>query len=157
MSESDPEDLSNAPDRFLPPRVEIFRLDISQLAMNAKIQTSREREQECADALSRLAFILREHRASARRIGTPLDDEAVRAILQALRAESYGDDYHAFLQHPDPIEAFLRKALFADLLEEAGKIFYAYRRDAGASQPITLDPVFWRKILDAFDRWLDEL
>jgi hypothetical protein len=78
-----------------------------------------------------LLAIVREHRASSRRIGSPLDERALRAVFDALRVESLGGDPRALLQHPDPVAAWLRQALFEDLLEVPGTLRMAEpdRRD----------------------------
>lgn len=102
---------------FLPPRIEILRLDFSRFARSATTQVTREREAEVGRVVSRLLAIVREHRASARRVGSPLDQRDLKAVVEALRIESSGGDPRPLLHHPEPVAAWLRQALFEDLLE----------------------------------------
>jgi hypothetical protein len=107
---------------FLPPHVEILRLDFSRLGRPARPLPIEDREAETRRVVHHLSAIVRGHRASARRIGSPLDDWALRAVFDALRVESLGGDPRALLQHPDPVAAWLRQALFEDLLEVPGML-----------------------------------
>lgn len=102
---------------FLPPRVEILRLDFSRFARSATTQVTREREAEVGRVVSRLLAIVREHRASARRVGSPLGQRDLKAVVEALRIESSGGDPRPLLHHPEPVATWLRQALFEDLLE----------------------------------------
>lgn len=90
---------------FLPPRIEILRLDFSRFARSATTQVTREREAEVGRVVSRLLAIVREHRASARRVGSPLDQRDLKAVVEALRVESSGGDPRPFLHHPEPVAA----------------------------------------------------
>ena len=112
-----PEPLPREQRSFLTPRVEILRLDFSRLGRSARPLPIEDREAETRRVVHHLSAIVREHRASARRIGSPLDEWALRAVFDALRVESLGGDPRSLLQHPDPVAAWLRQALFEDLLE----------------------------------------
>lgn len=104
---------------FLPPRVEILRLDFSRIHRPAPAQVTPDQEAGIGPVVMRLLAIVREHRASARRVGSPLEERDLEAVFEALRIESYGGDPRPFLRHSDPVAAWLRRALFDDLLEVA--------------------------------------
>jgi hypothetical protein len=126
-----PDSLPREERSFLTPRVEILRLDFSRLGRPARPLTIEDREAETRRGVQHLLAIVREHRASARRIGSPLDDWALRAVFDALRVESLGGDPQSLLHHPEPVAAWLRQALFEDLLEVPGTLRMAEpdRRD----------------------------
>lgn len=112
-----PEPLPREERSFLTPRVEILRLDFSRLGRPASSQPIGDRAVESGRVVKHLLAIVREHRASSRRIGSPLDECALRAVFDALRVESLDGDPRELLQHPDLVAAWLRQALFEDLLE----------------------------------------
>lgn len=105
---------------FLTPRVEILRLDFLRLGRPARPLPIEDLPAEARRIVHHLSAIVREHRASARRIGSPLDEWALRAVFDALRVDSLGGNSQTLLQHPDPVAAWLRQALFEDLLEVPG-------------------------------------
>lgn len=132
---------------FLPPRVELLRLDFSKLGRPARLQPIADRDVESGRVVRHLLAIVREHRASARRIGSPLDEGALRAVFDALRVESLGGDPRALLQHPDPVAAWLRQALFEDLLEVPGNLFSTTRLDEETVRYEAMEAAFWRECL----------
>lgn len=141
---------------FLPPRVEILRLDFSRFSRSTPTQVTRERETEVGRVVSRLLAIVREQRASARRVGSPLDEEDLEDILEALRIESFGGDPRPLLHHPDPVAAWLRQALFEDLLEEPGNVIFTTRIDDETIRYETMEASFWRECLEELgDRILE--
>lgn len=136
-----PEPISDGKRCFLPPRTEILRLDLSKLARQSSRQPIADRAAESVGVVRHLLAVVREHRASARRIGSPLYEGALRAVFDALRVESLGGDPRALLQHSDPIAAWLWQALFEDLLEAAGRF---------ASSAL------WRRSLDELEEKVTE-
>lgn len=139
---------------FLPPRVEILRLDFSRLGLPARLLPIEDREAETRRVVHHLSAIVREHRASARRIGSPLDDWALRAVFDALRVESLGGDPRALLQHPDPVAAWLRQALFEDLLEVPSNVFFTTRLDEETVRYEAMEAAFWRECLE---EWVEQV
>lgn len=69
-----PEPLPREQRSFLTPRVEILRLDFSRLGRDVRPMPIEDRGDETRRVVHHLSAIVREHRASARRIGSPLDD-----------------------------------------------------------------------------------
>lgn len=116
-----PEPLPCEQRSFLTPRVEILRLDFSRLGRPDRSGTIEDRAAEARRIVHHLSAIVREHRASARRIGSPLDEWALHAVFDALRVESLGGDTQSLLQLPTR-RRLLRQALFEDLLEVPGLI-----------------------------------
>jgi hypothetical protein len=146
--ESLPEEKRRA---FLPPHVEILRLDFSRLGRPARSQPIGDRPVESGRVVKHLLAIVREHRASSRRIGSPLDERALRAVFYALRVESLGGDPRALLQHPEPVAAWLRQALFEDLLEVLGAVFFTTRLDENSIRYKALKVAFWQECLAIFE------
>ena len=132
---------------FLRPHAEILRLDLSKLGRPARHQPIADRDVESRRVVRHLLAIVREHRASSRRIGSPLDEGALRAVFDALRVESLGGDPRALLQHPDPVAAWLRQALFEDLLEVLGAVFFTTRLDENSIRYKALKVAFWQECL----------
>lgn len=99
----------------------------------------------------RLLPIVREHRASARRVGSPFDDTDLRAVFYALRVESLGGDPQTLLQHPDAVAAWLRRALYQDLLEEPSNVFFTTQIDEDTVHYDTMDAAFWRECLEELE------
>lgn len=132
---------------FLPPRIEILRLDFSRFSRSAPTQVTRERGAEVGRVVSRLLAIVREHRASARRVGSPLDDRDLEAVIEALRVESSGGDPRPLLHHPEPVATWLRQALFEDLLEEPSNVFFTTRIDDETMRYEAMEAAFWRECL----------
>jgi hypothetical protein len=132
---------------FLPPHAEILRLDLSKLGRPARRQPIADRDVESGRVVRHLLAIVREHRASSRRIGSPLDEGALRAVFDALRVESLGGDPRALLQHPDPVAAWLRQALFEDLLEVPSNVFFTTRLDEETVRYEAMEAAFWRECL----------
>lgn len=132
---------------FLRPRVEILRLDFSRLGKNARPQSVEDRATEIGRVARHLLAIVREHCASARRVGSPLDREAVETVVEALRTESFGRDPRPLLRHPDPVAAWLREALFEDLLEVPGNVFFTTHLDEGTIRYEAMESSFWRECL----------
>lgn len=141
---------------FLPPRVEILRLDFSKFARSTPTQVTRGGEAEVGRFVSRLLAIVREHRASARRVGSPLDEEDLEDILEALRIESFGGDPRPLLHHPEPVAAWLRRALFEDLLEEPGNVFFTTRIDDETIRHEVMEADFWRECLEELGNRIPE-
>jgi hypothetical protein len=133
--------------RFLPPRVEILRLDFSRRGKPAREQARDDRDGEIARVVKRLLAIVREHRASARRVGSPLGRDALRTILQALRIESFGGDPRPLLHHRDPVAAYLRESLFQELLEEPSNVLFTTRLDDETVRYEAMEAAFWRECL----------
>ncbi len=146
-----PEPLPREQRSFLTPRVEILRLDFSRLGRPARPLTIEDREAETRRGVQHLLAIVREHRASARRIGSPLDDWALRAVFDALRVESLGGDPQSLLHHPEPVAAWLRQALFEDLLEVLGAVFFTTRLDENSICYKALKVAFWQECLAIFE------
>lgn len=149
-----PEPLPREQRSFLTPRVEILRLDFSRLGRPARPLPIEDREAETRRVVHHLSAIVREHRASARRIGSPLDDRALRAVFDALRVESLGGDPQSLLQHPEPVAAWLRQALFEDLLEVPGNVFFTTRLDEETVRYEAMEAAFWRECLE---EWVEQV
>jgi hypothetical protein len=137
--------------RFRLPRVEILRLDFSKRSPRRPSEPVEDRGAECDRVLRRLLAILREHRASARRVGSPLDREAVLTVIAALRLESFGGDPRHLLRHPDPVAAWLRETLYQDLLEEPSNVLFTTRIDDETVRYEAMAPAFWRECLEALE------
>lgn len=142
-----PESVSREKRSFLPPRVEILRLDFSHLGRPVRPQPMEDRGLECGRVVNRLLAIVREHRMSARRVGSPLDDGTIHAILDALRVESLGGDPRFLLRHPDPVASWLRESLYQELLEEPGNVLFTTRIDDKTVRYEAMEPSFWRECL----------
>ena len=142
-----PDSLPGERRTFLPPHAWILRLDLSQLGRPIRPRAIEDRAAETARMVRRLLAIVREHRVSARRVGSPFDDTALRAVLYALRVESLGGDPQALLQDPDPVGAWLRQALFQDLLEEPSNVFFTTRIDEDTVRYEAMEAAFWRECL----------
>ena len=149
-----PDSLPREERSFLTPRVEILRLDFSRLGRPARPLTIEDRDVESGRVVKHLLAIVREHRASARRIGSPLDDWALRAVFDALRVESLGGDPRSLLQHPDPVAAWLRQALFEDLLEVSSNVFFTTRLDEETVRYEAMEAAFWRECLE---EWVEQV
>jgi hypothetical protein len=149
-----PEPLPREQRSFLTPRVEILRLDFSRLDRPARPRPIEDREAETRRVVHHLSAIVREHRASARRIGSPLDDWALRAVFDALRVESLGGDPQSLLQHPEPVAAWLRQALFEDLLEVPSNVFLTTRLDEETVRYEAMEAAFWRECLE---EWVEQV
>ncbi len=141
------ETVPQEPRCFLPPRVEILRLDFSRLGRPARSQPIDDRDGEGERIVRRLLALVREHRASARRIGSPLDRDALLRIVEALRIESFGGDPQALLRHEDPIAAYLRQALFQELLEEPSNVLFTTQLDEETIRYEAMETAFWRECL----------
>lgn len=141
---------------FLPPRVEILRLDFSRLARPVPVQAVEGRDDEVGRVVKRLLAILREYRGSARRVGSPLDGAALREVVQALRIESFGGDHRALLHHPDPVAAWLRASLFQELVEEPSNVLFTTRLDEETVRYEAMETAFWRECLAALEERLPE-
>jgi hypothetical protein len=151
-----PEPLPREQRSFLTPRVEILRLDFSRFSRSTSTQVTRERETEVGRVVSRLLAIVREQRASARRVGSPLDEEDLEDILEALRIESFGGDPRPLLHHPDPVAAWLRQVIFEDLLEVLGNFFLTTPLDEETVRYEAMEAAFWRECLEELgDRILE--
>lgn len=155
MMENNTGDRSIPSRRFLPPRVEILRLDLSHHRKRPAARPVENRDDECTRVVARLHSIVREHRTSARRIGTPLDNRSLQNIIAALHAESYGADYRPYLEHPDPVADFLRNALFNDLLEVPCTLLFTTRSGTGTNSYKTMAPSLWRECLSLLMQRLD--
>ena len=142
--------------RFLPPRVEILRLDFSRRGKPLSAQAAEDRDAEIGRVVKRLLAIVREHRASARRVGSPLDREALDSVLEALRTESFGGDPRSRLHHADPVAAWLRRALFEDLLEEPSNVLFTTRIDDETIRYEAMEAAFWRECLAELGHRLTE-
>ena len=149
-----PDSLPREERSFLTPRVEILRLDFSRLGRPDRPLTIGDRAVESGRVVKHLLAIVREHRASARRIGSPLDDWALRAVFDALRVESLGGDPQSLLQHPEPVAAWLRQALFEDLLEVLGAVFFTTRLDEETVRYEAMEAAFWRECLE---EWVEQV
>lgn len=141
--------------RFRSPYLEILRLDLSRRGKGPIPRPIENRDSECKRIVARLHSIVREHRASARRIGTPLGDTILKNILKALVAESYGNDFRPFLRSTDPVESFLCVVLFDDLLELPGNILFTSRSGTGATRYSTMESSRWRDCLNELAQRLD--
>lgn len=139
---------------FLTPRVEILRLDFSKLGKPARPRAVEDRGAEIGRIVKRLLAIVREHRASARRIGSPLDTKAVETVVEALRIESLGGDPGPLLHDSDPVATWLRQALFEDLLEEPSNIFFTTVIDDETIRYEAMDAEFWRECLGGLEERL---
>jgi hypothetical protein len=137
---------------FGAPAAEILRLDFSKLGKPATAQPIEDRLVEARRVVKRLIAIIREHRASARRVGSPLDDEALGLVVRALRVESLGGDYRPLLQHDDPVTAWLWDSLFQELLEEPGNILFTTRVDDEMVRYEAMEAAFWRECLELLER-----
>lgn len=144
-----PDPISDGKRCFLPPRTEILRLDLSKLARQSSRQPIADRAAESGRVVRHLLAIVREHRASARRIGSPLDRESLEAVLEALRIESRGGDPRHLLEHSDPVAAWLRRALFEDLLEVPSNVLYTTQVDDETIRYEAMEAGFWRECLRA--------
>lgn len=133
---------------FLRPCVEILRLDFSRLGRAVRPMPIEDRGDETRRVVHHLSAIVREHRASARRIGSPLDDWALRAVFDALRIDSLGGDPQPHLRHPDPVAAWLRQVLFEDLREATSKVFFTTRIDQETIRHEAMEAAFWRECLE---------
>ena len=136
---------------FGSPAAEILRLDFSKLGNPAEAQPIEDRRAEARRVVTRLEAILRDHRASARRVGSPLNDETITTVIQALRIESLGGDYHPLLRHDDPIAAYLRQSLFDELLEEPSNILFTTQIDDETIRYEAMESAFWRECLKALE------
>ncbi len=143
-----PESLPREQRSFLTPRVEILRLDFSRLGRPARPLPIKDRDAETRRVVHHLSAIVREHRASSRRIGSPLDECALRAVFDALRVESLDGDPQSLLQHPEPVAAWLRQALFEDLLEVPGNVFFTTHLDEETVRYEAMEVGFWRDCLE---------
>ncbi len=132
---------------FLPSHTEILRLDFSRLERPARLQSIGDHSGEGERIVRRLLAIVREHRASARRIGSPLGRDELLGIVEALRIESSGGDWRPWLRHPDPVAAYLREALFQELLEESGHVLFTTRIDGETTRYETMEKRLWRECL----------
>lgn len=132
---------------FRPPRVEILRLDFSRREKPGRTQALSDREGEVARVVKRLLATVREYRASARRVGSPLDRTALGMIVEALRLESFGGDPRPLLHHPEPVAAWLRQSLFQELLEEPGNVLFTTRIDDETIRYEAMEVAFWRECL----------
>lgn len=141
---------------FSTPAAEIMRLDFSKFGKPAAAQPIEDRLVEARRVVRRLIAIVREHRASARRVGSPLDDEALGVVLRALRVESLGGDHHPLLQHDDPVAAWLRNSLFQELLEEPSNILFTTRVDDETVRYEAMEVAFWRECLQLLEKQLVE-
>jgi len=137
--------------RFLPPQVEILRLDFSKLARRNPPQGIEDRGAERERVVRRLLAIVREHRASARRVGSPLGRETLQTIIEALRLESFGGDPRPLLRHRDPVAAWLRESLFQELLEEPSNVLFTTRLDDETVRYEAMETAFWRECLEALE------
>ena len=137
---------------FGAPAAEILRLDFSKLGKPAVAQPIEDRLVEARRDVKRLIAIVHEHRASARRVGSPLDDDALGVVLRALWVESLGGDYRPLLQHDDPVAAWLRGSLFQELLEEPGNILFTTRVDDETIRYEAMESAFWRECLELLER-----
>ena len=136
---------------FGAPAAEILRLDFSNLGKPAAAQPIEDRLVEARRVVKRLIVIVREHRASARRVGSPLDDEALGSVLRALWVESLGGDYRPLLQHDDPVASWLRDSLFHELLEAPGNILFTTRVDDETVRYEAIKAAFWRECLELLE------
>lgn len=141
---------------FGAPAAEILRLDFSKLGKPSSPQPIEDRLVEAHRIVKRLIAIVREHRASALRVGSPLDDEALGIIFRALRVESLGGDYRPLLQHEDPVAAWLRNSLFQELLEEPSNILFTTRVDDETVRYEAMEAAFWRECLQLLEKQLME-
>lgn len=132
---------------FLPPRIEILRLDFSLRERSPRTQSIGDREAEVERVVKRLHAIVREHRASARRVGSPFGSTDLEMIVEALRIESFGGDPRPLLHHPDPVAAWLRQSLFQELLEEPSNILFTTRIDDETIRYEAMEAAFWRECL----------
>jgi hypothetical protein len=142
-----PESLPREQRSFLTPRVEILRLDFSLRERSPRTQLVGDREVEVERVVKRMHAIVREHRASARRVGSPLGSKDLEMIVEALRIESFGGDPRPFLHHPDPVAAWLRQSLFQELLEEPSNTLFTTRIDAETIRYEAMEAAFWRECL----------
>jgi len=136
---------------FGTPAAEIMRLDFSKLGKPASTQPIENRRVEARRVVTRLESIIRDHRASARRVGSPLTDGIVGLVIRALRIESLGGDYLAVLQHDDPVAAYLRRSLFDELLEEPSNILFTTRLDDETIRYEAMESAFWRECLEVLE------
>ncbi len=142
---------------FLPPRIEILRLDFSLRERSPRTQSVGDRDIEVERVVKRLHTIVREHRASACRVGSPLGSTDLEMILEALRIESFGGDPRPLLQHPDPVATWLRQSLFQELLEEPSNILFTTRIDDETIRYEAMEPAFWRECLRELEESLATL
>lgn len=140
---------------FLPPRIEILRLDFSLRERSPRTQSVGDREVEVERVVKRLHGIVREHRASARRVGSPLGSTDLEMIVEALRIESFGGDPRPLLHHPDPVAAWLRQSLFQDLLEQPSNILFTTRIDEETIRYEAMEASFWRECLRELAKTLE--
>lgn len=132
---------------FLPPHVEIIRLDLSRLGRTARPLPMENRWHHSERIGKRLITIVNEYRICAHRVGRPLDSEALANIIHALRIESFGGNPQALLDHGDPVAAWLISSLYQELLEEPGKIFFTTSVDHDMIPDAAMPPAFWRECL----------
>jgi len=136
---------------FGTPAAEIMRLDFSKLGKPAEAQPIEDRAAEARRVVKRLLAIIREHRASALRVASPLDDAALALVIRALRIESLGGDYRSLLHHDDPVTAYLRQSLFEELLEEPSNILFTTRVDDETTRYEAMESAFWRECLEVLE------
>ena len=136
---------------FGTPAAEILRLDFSKLGKPVEAQPIEDRAAEARRVVKRLLAIIREHRASALRVGSPLDDAALALVIRALRIESLGGDYHPLLHHDDPVTAYLRQSLFEELLEEPSNILFTTQLDDETIRYEAMESAFWRECLETLE------
>ncbi len=141
---------------FLPPRVEILRLDFSLREKPARTQAVSNRGGEVARVVKRLLAIVREHRSSARRVGSPIDPTALGMIVDALRIESYGGDPRPLLHHPDPVAAWLRQSLYQELLVEPSNVLFTIPIDEETIRYEAMEVEFWRECLQELEERVSE-
>ena len=141
---------------FLPRRVEILRLDFSLREKPARTQAVSNRGGEVARVVKRLLAIVREHRSSARRVGSPIDPTALGMIVDALRIESYGGDPRPLLHHPDPVAAWLRQSLYQELLVEPSNVLFTIPIDEETIRYEAMEVEFWRECLQELEERVSE-
>lgn len=107
-------------------------------------------KEEIQRIVRRLRSLLLPHFQSATRMGTSLGPDDLRAAVAALLAEADGLSPDPHLHCPDPIQLYLRRTMYEELLEEPSNIFFTTRVRSDVIRYEAMPRDFWKQCLMAF-------
>lgn len=142
---------------FGPERFVVLRFDWSLIGKRSDSLHESKGNESVETIVDRLASIVGEYRASARRVGTPIDGHPLRDIVRALRIESLGEDPGDLLRTADPTETYFRESLYWELLEVSGRLLPPVAAGTASNHPHSDATTIWRESLLCLEARLDLL
>jgi hypothetical protein len=120
-----------------------------------KPQVIEDRRTEIQNITRRLLAIIEEHRVSALRIGFELDRKELGIVIDALEAETRGEDPHALLATGGEILSYILTALYEELLAEPSNILHVTQVNEDTVRYEAMEVAFWQQCLASLKQKLD--